>query len=183
MYGKRNDEIVDDWFGGQRSAAERLRLGHEKEALFRDRVRGRVMDIAVPGLHDLLRRYDSYPAAVASNAEIENLDFVIQGPGLGERFGAVVSGDEVRRPKPDPEVYLIAAARLGVGPGECLVFEDTANGIAAARAAGMRAVGLSTTTTELPGAELVIENFRSPALEPFLAAVMAPASVAGGGRA
>ena len=181
MYGKRNDEIVDAWFGGQRSAAERLRLGHEKEALFRELLRGRVMDIAVPGLHDLLRRYDSYPAAVASNAEIENLEFVIQGLGLGERFGAVVSGGEVQRPKPDPEVYLVAAQRLGVGPGECLVFEDTAPGVAAARAAGMRAVGLSTTTTDLPGAELVVENFRSPTLEPFLAATLAPAPVAAEG--
>jgi beta-phosphoglucomutase len=182
MYGKRNDEIVDAWFGGQRSAAERLRLGHEKEALFRELLRGRVMDIAVPGLHDLLRRYDSYPAAVASNAEIENLEFVIQGLGLGERFGAVVSGGEVQRPKPDPEVYLVAAQRLGVGPGECLVFEDTAPGVAAARAAGMRAVGLSTTTPDLPGAELVVEDFRSLALEPFLAAALASAPVAEGGQ-
>ena len=180
MYGKRNDEIVDAWFGGQRSTAERLQLGHEKEALFRDLLRGRVMDMAVPGLHDLLRRYDSYPAAVASNAEIENLEFVIQGLGLEERFGAVVSGGEVHRPKPDPEVYLVAAERLGVRAGECLVFEDTANGVAAARAAGMRAVGLSTTTPDLPGAELVVEDFRSPALEQFLAVALAPAPVAGG---
>jgi HAD superfamily hydrolase (TIGR01509 family) len=182
MYGRRNDEIVKAWSSEDLTEAEILRLGHEKEALFRRRMQGRLRESAVPGLHEFLRRYNAYPAAVASNAEMENIEFVLGELGLDCRFQAIVSGDEVRWPKPDPQIYLLAAERLGCPPAECLAFEDSAAGVRSARAAGMRVVGLSTTTPDLPGAELVVEDFRAPRLHRFLASVAAPVPAEGAVR-
>jgi beta-phosphoglucomutase-like phosphatase (HAD superfamily) len=75
----------------------------------------------------------------------------------------VVAAEDVRRGKPDPEVYLTAARRLGVAPERCLVFEDAVVGVQAARSAGMRAIGVSTAHTEAElraaGAERAVENF------------------------
>jgi beta-phosphoglucomutase len=75
----------------------------------------------------------------------------------------------VANPKPHPDVYLKAAKLLGVDAANCVVFEDSHSGIQAARAAGMRVVGVRTTHDELPGVDIEIDDFRSPALEPWLA--------------
>jgi HAD superfamily hydrolase (TIGR01509 family) len=71
-------------------------------------------------------------------------------------------------PKPDPEIYLLAAERLGVAPADCVIFEDSYSGVAAARAAGARVVGVQTTHAELPGVDLLIPDFRAPELEAWL---------------
>jgi sugar-phosphatase len=80
-----------------------------------------------------------------------------------EHFTVVVSAEDVTRGKPDPEVYLRAAQRLGAEPGRCLVFEDSLAGVQAARAAGMRVVGLATAHAEeellAAGAARVIADF------------------------
>jgi sugar-phosphatase len=83
-------------------------------------------------------------------------------------LSVVLDGHQVARPKPDPEIFLTAAAGLGVRPADCLVFEDSAAGLAAARAAGMRVVALRTTHAEFPGADLVIDDFLSAELEPWI---------------
>ncbi len=74
-----------------------------------------------------------------------NVDFVLDGCGIRDSFEAVVAGDRVRRCKPDPEIYLTAAAALGLAPAECIVFEDAEAGIVAGKRAGMKVVALSTT--------------------------------------
>jgi len=74
----------------------------------------------------------------------------------------------VARPKPDPEVYLRAARLLGRPPRDCVVFEDSIAGVQAGRAAGTRVVALTTTHTSFPEADLVVENFLSPELEPWI---------------
>ena len=80
---------------------------------------------------------------MASNAEPENVHFVIDRARLGGYFRVVLDGHQVSRPKPDPEIYLRAAELLGVAAPNCLVFEDSHSGVDAARAAGMRVIGLS----------------------------------------
>ncbi|MBL8234596.1 MAG: HAD family hydrolase, partial [Bryobacterales bacterium] len=74
----------------------------------------------------------------------------------------------VERPKPDPEIYLRVAQLLGVAPAECVVFEDSATGIQAARAAGARVVAVRTTSAELPETDFTIRDFTDPQIDPWL---------------
>jgi HAD superfamily hydrolase (TIGR01509 family) len=170
MYGKRNDDIVRDYFGSGLPAEVVAARGAEKEQLYRQLVASRIEEILVPGLRGFLQRYRSAPMAVASNAEPENVHFVIDRAGLGACFQVVLDGHQVSRPKPDPEIYLRAAALLGVAAPNCLVFEDSHSGVEAARAAGMRVIGLCTTYGNLPGAGICVDNFQSGDLDTWLAA-------------
>ena len=115
-----------------------------------------------------------FPHELATNAEPENVDFILGGAGLLDCFQALVDGHQVSRPKPDPEVFLTAAQRLGVDPTHCVVFEDSPGGMQAARAAGARVVGLLTTLQEAPLADLSIPNFLDPGLLPWLQGLPTP---------
>jgi beta-phosphoglucomutase-like phosphatase (HAD superfamily) len=101
---------------------------------------------------------------VASNAEPANIDFVLDGAGLRPCFSAVVDGHQVSQPKPWPDIYLRAAELLHTSPGNCIIFEDSPTGIAAARAAGGRVAGIATHTTDLPGVDVLVRDFNDPAL-------------------
>jgi beta-phosphoglucomutase len=173
MYGKRNDEIVREFFGDL-PAAEIAAHGAAKEALYREMIGSRIESLLVPGLRQFLERYAAVPKAVASNAEPANIHFLLRRAGLSRYFQAVVDGHQVRLPKPDPEVYLRAAALLGKAPADCIVFEDSYPGVAAGNAAGMRVVGLLTTHTHLPGATLTVDNFLSGDLQKWLRAEDGP---------
>jgi HAD superfamily hydrolase (TIGR01509 family) len=98
------------------------------------------------GLVRLLDRLDArgLPYAIATSAPAENVVHTLREIGLATRLPAVVRGDEVSRGKPAPDVFLAAAARLGVPPDACLAFEDAPSGVRAARAAGMRCVGVAS---------------------------------------
>jgi len=168
MYGKRNDDIVRDFFGSQLTDEEVFAHGAAKEALYREMLKTGIERALVPGIKQFLERYRAIPKAVATNAEPANLNFVLDGAGLRPYFLAAIDGQQVLHPKPDPEVFLRAAEALGVAPKNCVVFEDSQTGVQAGLAAGMRVVGLSTTHAELPGVALLIPNFNSPALEPWL---------------
>ena len=99
----------------------------------------------VPGVRQFLDRHRDLPLALASNAQPENVIFLLVRAGLRSYVQAVVDGLQVSRPKPYPDVYLLAAKRLGVPPAQCVVFEDSPSGAAAGVAAGMRVIGIRTT--------------------------------------
>jgi beta-phosphoglucomutase family hydrolase len=170
MYGKRNDEIVRDFFGHGLTPAEVTARGAAKEKLYREMIAGRMESLLVPGLRRFLDRHAGTPMAVASNAEPENVRFVLDQAGLGHYFRVVLDGHQVSRPKPDPEIYLLAAGLLGVAPANCLVFEDSHSGVQVARAAGTRVIGVRTTYGNLPGASICIDNFESGDLDTWLEA-------------
>jgi HAD superfamily hydrolase (TIGR01509 family) len=92
---------------------------------------------AVEAVHELAR---SYPLAVASSAPLRIIEAALDGLGVRRLFRTIASSDEVPAGKPAPDVYLLAAHRLGVRPEACLVVEDSLNGVLAARAAGMHVV-------------------------------------------
>ena len=87
--------------------------------------------------------------ALATSAPRGNIDAVFAALGIGEYFDAVISSEEVRAGKPEPDVFLAAAAKMGVAPRDCIVIEDAPAGIEAARRAGMKSVGVLTTHREL----------------------------------
>ncbi|MEI9998631.1 MAG: HAD family phosphatase [Verrucomicrobiota bacterium] len=85
------------------------------------------------------------PCVIASSTHRENITTALDVLGLGGFFDAIISAEDVKRGKPDPEVFLTAARRIGVEPAGAVVFEDALVGIAAAQAAGMRVVAVATT--------------------------------------
>lgn len=115
------------------------------------RVEGRVLDrlrlgiVPLPGAVVLLGalRRARIPCALVSSSYRAMVDAVL--PSLGAEFAVTVAGDEVRRPKPDPEAYLTAAARLGIAPGRCVVVEDSSTGLRSGRAAGCVTVAVAPT--------------------------------------
>ena len=170
MYGRRNDQIVRDFFGAGLADEEVTARGAAKEALYREMIADRLESMLVPGIREFLERYRDTPKAVATNAEPANVDFLLQQTGLRPYFQVVLNGHQVSRPKPGPEIYLRAADLLQTEPAACIVFEDSHSGVEAGRAAGMRVIGLSTTFGHLPGTVLTIDNFRSREFEKWLAA-------------
>ena len=170
MYGRRNDQIVRDFFGDRLPPEEVAARGAAKEELYREMAAGRIEQILVPGLRPFLELYRGAPMAVASNAEPENVDFLLDRAGLRPYFRAVVDGHQVRHPKPHPEIYQRAAALLDIAPANCVVFEDSRAGIAAARAASMRVVGIRTTHVNLPETDLTADNFLNGSLTSWLRA-------------
>jgi beta-phosphoglucomutase len=172
MYGKRNDQIVRDFFGDAISPAEVNLRGRAKEQLYREMMAGHTEELLVPGLRGFLERHRHLPMAVASNAEPENVAFILDELRLRPFFQVLVDGHQVHNPKPHPDVYLRAAELLQIAPADCIVFEDSHSGAAAAVAAGMRVVGLRTTFDNLPGTLFTTDNFQNGELDSWLLAQM-----------
>ena len=141
-------------------------LAEEKEAIYRELYAPEI--VPVPGLVELLERLREagIRCGVGSSGCRKNVDFVLEKCRIGDFFSATVCGDMVTRCKPDPEIYLTAAAAWGAEPAECLVFEDAKAGIeAASRAGAGRIVAIATTldraTLETEtAADVVVDDFR-----------------------
>lgn len=157
-FGQRNDEILRGYFGADFPAGEVARVADAKESEYRRLVRERGLRL-LPGVRRWLERLRAggWLQAVASSAPRANLDAILSALGVGQFFAEVVSAEDVSRGKPDPQVFLVAAERLGVGPRWCVVVEDAPAGTEAARRAGMRAVGVLTSHTSLD-ADLVVRT-------------------------
>ena len=168
MHGRRNDQIFRDFLGPDPSDQEIHAHGSAKEQLFRDMIQPQLSNYIVPGVIDLLQRTQHIPVGLASNAERPNVDFVLDQAGVRRHFQVIVDGARVDHPKPAPDVYLRAAELLNTEPRNCIVFEDSPVGVAAARAAGARVVGIQTQTQFLADVELAIPDFRAPQLMEYL---------------
>lgn len=173
MLGKRNDQIVRDVFGPSLSPGDVFQHGARKEALYREMMAPVLHAQLVPGVVDFIRaaRALGVPCALTTNAEPLNVDFVLDGAGLSDCFLTKVDGYQVAKPKPDPEIYLTATARLGISPANCVVFEDSPGGMQAARAAGTHLVALLTTLPEAPMAGLAVPDFLDERLLPWISAL------------
>jgi beta-phosphoglucomutase len=142
-YGK-NDEVLERVFPGRFSENEKNKLSDEKEKQYRQEFKPHLALIG--GLDNFLdQAYKTgRKIAIGSAAIRANIDFVIDGLNIRHYFGAIVSADDVKHSKPDPETWFKCAAQLGVKTGECLVFEDSPKGVESARNAGMDAVVITT---------------------------------------
>jgi beta-phosphoglucomutase len=164
-FGWRNPEIVRTLFDPAATDATIADVGERKEGHYRASVRDEGVNL-LPGVADLLERFAAlgWPQAVGSSAPRGNLDLLLGATGTLRYFAAVVSGDDVSRGKPDPEVFLTAAARLGVEPARCVVFEDAPAGVEAAKAGGMGCVAVTfvghhpEASLRLAGADVVVPS-------------------------
>jgi HAD superfamily hydrolase (TIGR01509 family) len=131
----------------------------------------------MPGVEALLRdaRTLGLGRAVASSSSCGWVDGWLRRHGIRDLLDVVVARDDVRRTKPDPELFLLASSRLGVEPGACLVFEDSPNGMRAALAAGMRCVAVPNALTRSlprPDVDLVLESLAERSLAQILASLV-----------
>jgi beta-phosphoglucomutase len=168
MHGRRNDEIVAAFWGNDLSAQENFEHGAAKEALWRELMEPVLESHLVPGIRSFLERYSEAPIGLGTNAEPANAAFVLGKAKLSPMFKAIVDGMQVAKPKPWPDVYCRASDLLGVEASNCIVFEDSPAGVKAARAAGMRVVGIRTHLN-LEGVDFSCSNFLDPALDAWLA--------------
>ncbi len=138
-YGK-NAEILERIFPGRFSHEEKEKIGDDKEAVYR--IEYKPFLKLIPGLHQFLAaaKQQNIKMAIGSAAIKLNVDFVVDNLNIRHFFDAFISGDEVRKSKPDAETYLKCAEALNVKPNECIVFEDVPKGTESAANAGMKAV-------------------------------------------
>jgi beta-phosphoglucomutase len=155
-FGKRNDLILSGWLGRGADLERMRRLGEEKESRFRALVRAHGIE-PLPGVRDWVARLhrEGWRQAVATSAPRLNLDTLVEAMLMRHYFDAGVAAEDVTRGKPDPEVFLQAASRLGAAPHRSVVVEDAPTGIEAGRRAGMRTVGVSLMHA-LPAADVYV---------------------------
>jgi len=158
-FGMRNDRIFPLLWGEM--PAERIKeLSDLKETYYREFARERVRPL--PGAIELLTalRDAGYAQALASSTPIKNIEVISETLGLQKYLSALVSGETVPHGKPAPDVFLKAAAELGIEPAYCLVIEDAVAGVEAAHAGGMRCIAVAGDR-DLPGlraAELMVKD-------------------------
>lgn len=145
-FGMKNEYIIPELLGWTRDPAEIARLSLRKEALYREVVAERGLE-PLPGVRELLEGLGraGVPRVIGSSTHRLNIETGLRAAGLEGAFDGMVTAEDVSRGKPDPEVFLKAAALAGVAPGRCVVLEDALVGIEAALAGGMRVVAVATT--------------------------------------
>jgi beta-phosphoglucomutase family hydrolase len=159
-FGVKNDAIIRNVLGEKTTDAEIETIAREKEATFR-RIIGK--DIKpLPGALKLLGQMHNrgIKMAIASSTVIENIRLIVGSLGIKNYFEAIITGHDVTEGKPSPQVFLVAAQRLGAEPKNCVVFEDAVAGVKAAKRAGMHCVAITSThpREKLAEADLVVDT-------------------------
>jgi beta-phosphoglucomutase len=142
-FGWRNPEIIPKLFGKEWTPAQIAELGDHKEDLYRKEAEKGVS--LLPGVSDLLDAIANAGGrqAIGSSAPRRNIDLILRLTGTARHFDAIVAMEDTSRGKPDPDVFLIGAKKLGVPANRCIVLEDAPAGVQAARAGGMRAIAVT----------------------------------------
>ncbi len=163
-FGWRNPEIIPKLFGTHYSESEVAQLGDRKEDLYRTAAQRGVS--LLPGVRPLLEGLHAagFKQGIGSSAPRANLDLILDLTQTAKYFGAVIAMEDTSKGKPNPEVFLRAAGKLDVPPARCLVFEDAPVGVQAARAGGMRCVGVTfvghhpVESLQRAGADLIVSS-------------------------
>jgi beta-phosphoglucomutase len=148
-FGQKNDRILRSWLGPDATAAHIAEVAEAKESEYRRLVSVHGLQ-ALPGAHEWVERLraEGWRQSIASSAPRKNVEVMLAAIGLGAAFDGIVAAEDVGKGKPDPEVFLTAAARLGATPESSVVVEDAAAGIEAARRAGIKCIGVNDPTLQ-----------------------------------
>lgn len=151
----RSLEIILGLGGIELSEAEKERIANKKNGWFVEYVNEMKPEEIFPGVKELLKSIRSKGLKVGLASSSKNAHAVINLLNIENEFDAIVDGTMIIHSKPDPEIFLLAASKLGVVPAECVVFEDAEAGVEAALAAGMKCVGVGSPE-QLGKANLVV---------------------------
>ena len=159
-FGMNNRNLLRRIYGERLSEEQVAEIGSRKEARYRELIRGHAQ--ALPGTREWLERLSrqGWRQAIAWSAPMANVAAILNELGLWPQVDAVLSGGRLPLSKPDPAIFLQAAAALGVPPARCVVIEDGTVGVEAARLAGMRSIAVTTThpAEELSAADLIVDR-------------------------
>lgn len=174
-FGMHNQQIVPLWMEREVDQAELDRLADWKETTYRELVPDLMRPIA--GVIDLIAALhaEGVTMAVGSSGPLPNIQLVLRQLDIAHFFSALSTGEDVRHGKPDPEVFLVAARRLGRAPARCVVLEDAPQGVEAARRGGMAVLGITSSRAEedLP-ADRVVQSFEGLRPDDLRALLAAP---------
>ncbi len=167
-FGRRNPEILRERFGGPYTDEQIDDLGRRKEELYKAAARRQGVEL-LPGARALLEglRGAGFRQAIGSSAPLGNIDLILGLTGSAAFFQAIASAEDTQRGKPDPQVFLVAAAKLGIPPQRCLVLEDAVAGVEAARAGGMKCIAVRfvghhpESALRTAGADLVVSRLEA----------------------
>ncbi|HEY8516769.1 MAG TPA: HAD family phosphatase [Candidatus Binatia bacterium] len=174
-FGRTSREVIRELFGERVDDAQVREIDLRKEELYREII-GREFP-TMDGATELIDALHAagFRLALGSSAPPPNVELTLDRLGRRDAFAAVVTGRDVRRGKPDPQVFQIAAERLGIAPQRCAVIEDAVLGVEAARAAGMTAIALAGTASEerlrAAGAQIVVRSLRELSPEAIARAI------------
>lgn len=161
MFGKSNSYILSHFFKRPVAGEELMQLEEEKEGLFRKLYEPHIEPIT--GIVEFMTELEEngVKLGVATSAPYANLDLILKRIDIRSKLGSIMASEDVKKHKPDPEVYLRSAGNLNIDPKQCLVFEDSYSGVSAALNAGMRVVGVlsSHTREELPPCNFYIHDY------------------------
>jgi beta-phosphoglucomutase family hydrolase len=160
FFGQRNDTIIRRKIGERISDDELNNIAVEKEEYYYKLLKGNLKPL--PGAMELIKSLPSHGfcSAIASSAPKETIERVLTALDIWRYFEVDVAGREVDEGKPSPQIYLLAAEKLGVKPSDCIVIEDALAGVEGARRAGMKCIAVATThpREKLAGADLVVST-------------------------
>lgn len=166
-FGRSNAAIIPLFWGAQLSREQIDALADRKEIYFRELLKGHLH--ALPGALELMQAAQAagLKQSLASSAPRANIEVISDELGLHRWLDAFVSGDRLPRGKPAPDIFLLAAERLGVAPAQCVVIEDAPAGVAAASAAGMRCLAVTNShpAASLAGADRIVGSLAGVHLE------------------
>jgi beta-phosphoglucomutase family hydrolase len=176
-FGQRNDTIIKSALGGDLTPQEVDIIANEKEQSYRRRVAGHIKPL--PGAVELIRSLQKHgiKEAITSSAPPENIRLILRGLGIEDCFQAIAYGREVAEGKPSPQIFLLAAQRLGVPPEDCVVIEDSVAGAAGAKGGGMKCVAVTNThpRDSLKEADLIVDTLEAVSFN-VLAGLFHPAT-------
>ena len=153
----RSLELILEWSGIQKTAAEKQELATRKNEWYVDMISHMTPSEILPGAKEFLEALRQAGIRTALGSASKNAGIILEKVGLLPYFDVLVDGNTVSASKPDPEVFLKGAVALGVTPANCVVFEDAEAGIQAAKAGGMKVIGIGDKTV-LHEADLVISS-------------------------
>jgi len=166
-FGQRNDTIICSAMGEDVSLDVMADIAEAKEAKYRELVSQNIK--AQPGAIELIEALgkDGLSMAIGSSAPMENIQLILQSLDIEKCFQAIVYGREVTEGKPSPQVFLLAAEKLGVKPENCIVIEDAVAGVAGAINAGMKCIAVTTThdVEKLAQADIVVDSLETVSLK------------------
>ncbi|HTD98950.1 MAG TPA: beta-phosphoglucomutase [Mucilaginibacter sp.] len=160
----RSLELILQWGGITKTDAEKGELATRKNTWYVEMISKMTPEEVLPGAKEFLQTCIDAGIKIALGSASKNSGMILEKTGIAHFFNAVIDGNKVSKPKPDPEVFLKGAEELNEAPENCVVFEDAIAGVEAAIAGGMKVVGIGTPQV-LGEANLVVSGLNEMSLE------------------